>query len=381
MALLFLEGARCFQGVFVEQATAKPTILVVDDTPDNITLLCSLLGEQYRNKVATNGVKALKIARTEPRPDLILLDIMMPEMDGYEVCRQLKADPATRHIPIIFLTAKTQEGDETKGFELGAVDYITKPIAPPILMARVHTHLALQDARKFLERQNVVLEEQVEQRTRQLATLQDAIIIAMASLAETRDNDTGHHIRRTQHYVRELAIRLRDHPKFADEIDDKFISTLYKTAPLHDIGKVGVPDRILLKPGRLTPEEFEEMKRHTVYGRDAIIAAEKSMDAPESFLLTARDIAYYHHEKWDGSGYPLGLSGGAIPLSARLMAIADVYDALITKRIYKDAMPHEEAAKVIEAGKGTHFDPDVVDAFSNLKATFAAIAEQFSEDE
>lgn len=364
----------------MEQAIEKQTILVVDDTPDNITLLCSLLGEQYRNKVATSGVKALKIARSEPRPDLILLDIMMPEMDGYEVCRQLKADPATEHIPIIFLTAKTQEGDETKGFELGAVDYITKPIVPPILMARVHTHLALQDARKFLEQQNVILEEQVEQRTRQLAALQDAIIIAMASLAETRDNDTGHHIRRTQHYVRELAVCLKKHEKYAEDIDEKFIATLYKTAPLHDIGKVGVPDRILLKPGRLTPEEFEEMKRHTIYGRDAIIAAEKSMEAPESFLLTARDIAYAHHEKWDGSGYPQGLAGETIPLSARLMAIADVYDALITKRIYKDAMPHLEAVKVIEAGKGTHFDPEVVEAFIEVNDKFAAIAEQFAEE-
>lgn len=365
----------------MEQTTAdKPTILVVDDTPDNITLLCSLLGEQYRNKVATNGVKALKIARADPKPDLILLDIMMPDMDGYEVCRQLKADSETEHIPIIFLTAKTQEGDETKGFELGAVDYITKPITPPILMARVHTHLALQDARKFLERQNEILEEQIMQRTRQLAALQDAIIIAMASLAETRDNDTGHHIRRTQHYVRELALCLREQPKFSRRIDDKFVSTIYKTAPLHDIGKVGVPDRILLKPGRLTPEEFEEMKKHTTYGRDAIIAAEKSMDAPEDFLLTARDIAYCHHEKWDGTGYPQGLSSEDIPLSARLMAIADVYDALITKRIYKDAMPHEEAVKVIEAGRSTHFDPDVADAFSAINGSFADIALRFGED-
>ena len=363
------------------QSMDKPTILVVDDTPDNITLLCSLLGDQYRNKVATNGVKALKIARAEPHPDLILLDIMMPEMDGYEVCRLLKEDPATEHIPVIFLTAKTQEGDETKGFELGAVDYITKPIVPPILMARVHTHLALQDARKFLEQQNEILEEQVEARTRQLAALQDAIIIAMASLAETRDNDTGHHIRRTQHYVRELAICLQKKPKFQTELSDEVIETLYKTAPLHDIGKVGVPDRILLKPGRLTPDEFEEMKRHTEYGRDAIIAAEKSMEAPESFLLTARDIAYSHHEKWDGSGYPQGLAGEDIPLPARLMAIADVYDALITKRIYKDAMPHEEAVKIIESGVGAHFDPDVIAAFTEIKDKFAAIAEQFSEDE
>lgn len=361
------------------RAENKPTILVVDDTPDNITVLCSLLGDQYRNKVATSGEKALRIARSDPKPDLILLDIMMPEMDGYEVCRQLKADSGTRHIPIIFLTAKTQEGDETKGFELGAVDYITKPITPSILMARVHTHLALLHAREFLERQNENLEEQVEQRTRQMTSLQDAIIIAMASLAETRDNDTGHHIRRTQHYVRELAICLRSLPTFAEQIDDRFISTIYKTAPLHDIGKVGVPDRILLKPGRLTVAEFEEMKKHTVYGRDAIIAAEKSMEDPENFLLTARDIAYCHHEKWDGTGYPQGLAGERIPLSARLMAIADVYDALISKRIYKEAMPHADAVAVIESGRGTHFDPDVVDAFSATKDRFAAVAMEFFE--
>lgn len=354
---------------------------MVDDTPDNITLLCSLLGGEYRNKVATNGNKALSIARAEPHPDLILLDIMMPEIDGYEVCRQLKEDPATRDIPIIFLTAKTQEGDETKGFELGAVDYITKPIVPPILMARVHTHLALKEARTYLEKQNEILEEQVEERTRRLAALQDAIIIAMASLAETRDNDTGHHIRRTQHYVRELALCLRKNPKYTEELDDAFIATLYKTAPLHDIGKVGVPDRILLKPGRLTPEEFDEMKRHTVYGRDAIIAAEKTMEEPENFLITARDIAYCHHEKWDGTGYPRGLAGDTIPLSARLMAIADVYDALITKRVYKDAMHHDKASGIIEEGKGTHFDPDVVDAFLEMRSRFAEIAEEFGDEE
>lgn len=364
----------------MEQSKEKATILVVDDTPDNITLLCSLLGEQYRNKVATNGEKALKIARSDPKPDLILLDIMMPEIDGYEVCRQLKADPATEHIPVIFLTAKSQEGDETKGFELGAVDYITKPIVPPILMARVQTHLALQDARKFLEKQNEVLEIQVEERTRQLASLQDAIIISMASLAETRDNETGHHIRRTQHYVRELAVHLQDHPKFEGEIDDAFIATVYKTAPLHDIGKVGVPDAILLKPGRLSPDEFEIMKMHTVYGRDAIIAAEKTMEEPENFLLTARDIAYCHHEKWDGNGYPRGLKGEEIPLSARLMAIADVYDALISKRIYKEAMPHAEAVGIIAKGRGKHFDPDVADAFLAIQDKFAAIAEHFAEE-
>lgn len=360
--------------------TKKPTILVVDDTPDNITLLCSLLGDQYRNKVATNGVKALQIAESEPQPDLILLDIMMPQMDGYEVCGRLKANPKTQHIPVIFLTAKSQEGDETKGFELGAVDYITKPIVPPILMARVQTHLALEDARKYLARQNEHLEEEVEHRTRQLAALQDAIITAMASMAETRDNETGHHIRRTQHYIKELAKSLSRNPEYTGVLTDKFVDILYKSAPLHDIGKVGVPDRILLKPGPLTAEEFEEMKKHTLYGRDTIIAAEKNLDEPANFLLVARDIAYSHHEKWNGTGYPQGLSGTEIPLSARLMALVDVYDALTTKRIYKDAIPHPEAAKIILDGKGSHFDPDVIDAFLEVQDQFASIAEKFSEE-
>lgn len=364
----------------MEQTAVKPTILIVDDTPDNITLLTSLLGDQYKNKVATNGVKALKIAMTNPPPDLILLDIMMPEMDGYEVCRQLKLDHVTKDIPVIFLTAKTQEGDETKGFELGAVDYITKPIVPPILMARVHAHLALQAARKSLEQQNEILEEQVDHRTRQLANLQDSIIIAMASLAETRDNETGHHIRRTQHYVKELAMCLRRRENYAEALTDKYIELSYKSAPLHDIGKVGVPDRILLKPGPLTPDEFEEMKKHTTYGRDTILEAEKSMAEPQSFLELAREIAYSHHEKWDGTGYPQGLKGTDIPLCARLMALADVYDALISKRVYKAPMPHEEAVAIIMKGRGQHFDPEVLDAFLEVQDKFAAIAAQFGDE-
>lgn len=363
------------------EAVRKPTILVVDDTPDNITLLCSLLGNEYRNKVATNGIKAIKIAESEPHPDLILLDIMMPEMDGYEVCQTLKANPATKDIPIIFLTAKTQEGDETRGFELGAVDYITKPISPAVLLARVHTHLALQEARNELALQNEDLELQVEARTRQLAALQDAIITAMAALAEARDNDTGHHISRTQHYMKELAQELYDNSAYRIELTPKLIDYIFKSAPLHDIGKVGVPDRILLKPGKLTFEEFEEMKKHTIYGRDAIIAAEQNLDAPEKFLEVAREIAYSHHEKWDGSGYPQGLKGAVTPLSARLMALCDVYDALTTKRVYKDAIPHEEACGIILEGRGAHFDPVVVDAFLRIKQRFQDIAIRFCETE
>ena len=363
------------------QATEKQTILVVDDTPDNITLLCGLLGDHYKNKVATNGQKALQIAFADPHPDLILLDIMMPGMDGYEVCRQLQANPSTSAIPIIFLTAKSQDEDETKGFELGAVDYITKPITPAILMARVHTHLTLKQARSFLQKQNDILESQVKKRTLQLEALQDALIISMASLAETRDNETGHHIRRTQHYILELAKHLAQKPKFALDLPPKKIELIYKTAPLHDIGKVGVPDRILLKPGRLDPEEFDEMKRHTVYGREALDAAAKTLGTEETFLTTAREIAYYHHEKWDGSGYPVGISGENIPLSARLMAIVDVYDALISRRPYKEPMTHEQAYKIIFDGKGTHFDPDAVEAFGEIQEAIAEIARKFTDME
>ena len=367
--------------VFVEQTTGKPTILVVDDTPDNITLLCGLLGDQYKNKVATNGQKALQIAFADPHPDLILLDIMMPGMDGYEVCRQLQSNPATSTIPVIFLTAKSQDEDETRGFELGAVDYITKPITPAILMARVQTHLALKQARSFLQEQNDILEDQVRKRTKELEALQDALIISMASLAETRDNETGHHIRRTQYYIHELAKHLAQHPKFAPDLSQKNVELIYKTAPLHDIGKVGVPDRILLKPGRLTPEEFEEMKRHTIYGRDTLDAAEKTLGTQENFLKTARDIAYYHHEKWDGTGYPEGISGDSIPSCARLMAIVDVYDALISRRPYKEPMSHEKAYQIITEGAGTHFDPDVVEAFVEIEGTVKEIAHKYADVE
>ena len=359
--------------------TDKQTILVVDDTPDNITLLCGLLGDQYKNKVATNGQKALQIAFADPHPDLILLDIMMPGMDGYEVCRQLQANPSTATIPVIFLTAKSQDEDETKGFELGAVDYITKPITPAILMARVQTHLALKQARSFLQEQNDILESQVKKRTLQLEGLQDALIISMASLAETRDNETGHHIRRTQYYIHALAKHLASHPKFAETLTPKLIELIYKTAPLHDIGKVGVPDRILLKPGRLNPEEFAEMKRHTLYGRDALDAAAKTLGTEETFLNTAREIAYYHHEKWDGSGYPEGIAKEQIPIAARLMAIVDVYDALISRRPYKEPMTHEQAYSIIREGKGTHFDPDVVDAFEEIQEAVAEIAVKFAD--
>ncbi len=361
------------------QTDDRAVVLIVDDTADNITLLTSLLGDRYKNKVATNGPKALQIAFKDP-PDLILLDIMMPGMDGYSVCKELKTNPVTKDVPVIFLTAKAQEDDETHGFELGAVDYITKPISPPILMARVATHLDLQKARKTLAKHNEELEAEVEARTRQLAGLQDSLITAMASMSETRDNETGLHIRRTQLYLHALAEHLRENAKFSDYLTERNITMIYKSAPLHDIGKVGVPDRILLKPGRLDADEFEEMKKHTLYGRDTIIAAEKELETPEPFLEIARDIAYMHHEKWDGSGYPTGAKGEDIPIAARMMALADVYDALISKRVYKPAMSHDQAKSIIMEGRGTHFDPDIVDTFLRIADLFDSIAKAYGDE-
>jgi len=360
---------------------AKQVILIVDDTPDNISLLSGLLKDQYKIKIATNGLKALQIASSLPGPDLILLDVMMPEMDGYETCRRLKADIATSDIPIIFLTAKSQVQDEEMGLRLGAVDYISKPISPPIVLARVATQLNLVRARHLLQDQNKHLESLVQDRTRKLAKMQDAIIMAMASLAETRDNETGNHIRRTQNYVAALARKLKGHVRFSNELTEENIDLLFKSAPLHDIGKVGIPDNILLKPDKLTSEEFEVMKLHTVYGRETIISVEKYLGESNEFLRFAREITYSHQEKWDGSGYPENLAGDAIPLSARLMAVADVYDALISRRVYKPAFSHEEAIGIMRKGHGTHFDPDILDAFLEITEEFRQIANQFKESD
>ncbi|MBP6483932.1 MAG: two-component system response regulator [Rhodoferax sp.] len=359
----------------------KPTILVVDDTPDNLALMRELLKDDYQVKLANGGERALALAAQTPHPDLILLDIMMPGMDGYEVCQQLKARASTQNIPVVFLTAKTAVEDERKGLEIGAVDYITKPVSPPIVLARVKIHLALKAHADFLSDKSDFLEAEVTKRTREVVAIQDVTILAMASLAETRDSDTGNHIRRTQFYVKALAQHLSGNPKFSAQLTDSFIQRLFKSAPLHDIGKVGIPDRILLKPGRFEPKEFEIMKTHTTLGRDAIEHAEKQLGMSVDFLSMAKEIALSHQEKWDGTGYPQGLAGEAIPLSARLMAVADVYDALISRRVYKESMPHEKAAAIMQAGRGIHFDPDIADAFVALQDEFQKIAARFADSD
>jgi putative two-component system response regulator len=360
--------------------TELPLILIVDDSPANISIINEVARPYWRTRIATTGKKALELAIMDPKPDLVLLDIVLPDMDGYDICQTLKANPDTHDIPIVFLTAKTQEQDEALGFALGAVDYIAKPFSPPIVEARIRNHLMLQEARAMLKNQNAVLEQKVAERTQELAQVRDATILAMASLAETRDNETGNHIRRTQNFIRLLAEKLQSHPRFRAQLSDADVDLLYKSAPLHDIGKVGIPDAILLKPGQLTPDEFNVMKRHTLIGRDAILAAESKLDKANSFLALARDIALSHHEKWDGNGYPMGLKGEEIPLSARLMALADVYDALISKRAYKAAFSHEKSMSIIAEGKGKHFDPDAADAFLSMDDEIRAVAKTFSDE-
>ena len=363
-----------------QRELALPTVLVVDDTPDNLVLMAELLKGRYRVKVAPNGERALKIAQTEPAPDLVLLDIMMPGMDGYEVCRQLKAREATQGIPVIFLTARSDMEDERFGLALGAVDYITKPVSPPIVLARVQTHLALKATTDFLRDKSAYLEREVALRTLEVQAIQDVTIMAMASLAETRDDETGNHIRRTQLYVKALAERLRAHPRFESVLNERMIELLYKSVPLHDIGKIGIPDRILLKPGPLEPEEFELMKEHAALGRKAIEGAERRLGMRVRFLSVAKDIAYSHHERWDGTGYPENLAGDAIPVAARLMALADVYDALIHPRVYRPAvLTHEQACTTLVKGRGSQFDPDIVDAFIDIAEDFRRIARNYPD--
>jgi putative two-component system response regulator len=357
------------------------TILAVDDSPENLAVLSELLQPDYRVLAATSGDRALCIASGEAVPDLILLDVMMPGMDGYQVFERLRDDPATLHIPVIFITAMHGVEAELRGLELGAVDYITKPIVPAVVQARVRNQLDLKRARDWLTDQNSYLEAEVDRRMAENDLIQMVGIRALAHLAEIRDPETGNHILRTQAYVRELAQRLRLHPRFRATLTERYIDLLTRSAPLHDIGKVGIPDAILRKPGPLSVEEWAVMKTHARLGAEAIEQAERDAERPVEFLGLAREIARWHHEKWDGSGYPDGLAGEAIPVSARLMALADVFDALISARVYKPALPVAEARAILVAGRGMQFDPDVVDAFDSGFAAFTAIASQYRDPE
>ncbi len=359
----------------------QPLVLVVDDTPENLELMSELLLPTYRVKVASSGLKALRIAISSPPPDLILLDIMMPLMDGYEVCRRLKADAQTRDIPVIFLTAKTELADEQHGFNLGAVDYITKPISPPLVLARVKAQLQLKASADFLRDKSEYLELEVRRRTRDIEKLQDVTIEAMASLARMRENPGGGHFARIEPYMVELASALaRQQPALADELTPTRISRLGKSALLHGIGRLTLPDRILHSLVPLEPADIEVLHRHAVAGYHALQAAEDKLGSTESFLSDAKHILHSQYEHWDGSGYPQGLRGEQIPLPARLMAVVGRYEELTAHHPYRQTSSHAEAVERISAASGTEFDPMIVLAFLGAADEFCSLALGLADD-
>jgi putative two-component system response regulator len=340
-------------------------IMIVDDQAANLQVLSEILKRDgYKIRPVPNGKLALSAAEHDP-PDLILLDIMMPEMDGYEVCKRLKAHASLNHIPVIFISALDDTGDKIKGFHVGGVDYITKPFRAEEVLARVGTHLCL-------ERYTHHLEELVQEKVREIYSSQMATLLAVSKLAESRDDVTGQHIERTREFCRIMAQELHNIPRFANVITETFINTIFHASPMHDIGKVGIADHILLKPGKLTIDEFEIMKKHVLIGATTLQTV-LSQYPQNVFIGMGIDLARSHHERWDGNGYPDQLVGNAIPLSARIMAVADVYDALRCKRPYKDAYTHEKTRDIIIEGAGSHFDPDVVTAFIACESSFADI--------
>ncbi len=371
--------------------TSTSTLLIVDDQPENLAVLSDLLEPHYAVRAATSGERALQLAAHAPPPDLILLDVMMPGMDGYAVLTALRRDPATQDIPVIFITALDAALDEEYGLKLGAADYITKPIRPAIVLARVLTQLENKQARDLLKNRNDWLAAEVDRRMHDNELIQDASLHALAVLAETRDTDTGNHIQRTQSYVALLVESLGREADCAAQLAGDLARSIVRAAPLHDIGKVGIPDHILRKPGKLTTEEYRVIQAHSHIGGDAIEVAMRRVKEADhsplagdtaalSFLVVAAQIARWHHERWDGAGYPDRLAGEAIPLPARIMAVADVYDALVTPRVYKSAMPHAQAVELIRAERGKQFDPRLVDLFVSRHDRFAAIASRFGDD-
>jgi putative two-component system response regulator len=346
--------------------------MVVDDTPENLVLLARILQpEGYKVMTLPNGRMAIDAVRQKP-PDLILLDIMMPGMDGYEVCSALKADPRTESIPILFISALAEPLDKVKAFSQGGVDYITKPFNLMEVKARVGAHLKLRFLQQDLEDYNNLLEQKVADQVRKISQGHVALITAMTKLAETRDDETGKHIERTQSLCRLLAGRIAAMPEFRKRLSESFVEDMYNASPLHDIGKVAIKDSILLKPGKLTDEEFEIMKTHTTIGKEYLSTA--LAKSPENkFLAVGAEIAGHHHEKWDGSGYPQGQKGEDIPISARIMTLVDVYDALRSKRVYKEAFSHEDSVRIITEGRGSHFDPVMVDVFLDLEEDFRLV--------
>ncbi|SDH99331.1 HD domain-containing phosphohydrolase [Propionivibrio dicarboxylicus] len=334
------------------------TILVVDDVPENIATLVAILGDDYRVTFATNGADALRAAQAQPQPSLILLDVMMPDMDGYDVCRRLKADLRTLNIPVIFLTAQDDVRNEEVGLRLGAVDYLHKPCHPAIVLQRVRIHLALHN-------QNLALETRVQERTRELEETRVEIIRRLGRAGEYRDNETGMHVIRMSLYCNRLALAAKVPKAQAD--------LLQLAAPMHDIGKIGIPDNILLKPGKLTDEERRVMQRHAEIGAEIIGVHDGDL------LILARNIALTHHERWDGMGYPQGLAGEAIPFEGRIAAICDVYDALTSARPYKKAWSFDAAINHIVLESGKAFDPALVTLFVTMISECTEIRQRYCD--
>lgn len=342
-----------------EAEAAPPSILVVDDVPENLMILDGILRPRYRVRAARDGHRALEMALGEDPPDLILLDVMMPELDGFEVCRRLKADPRSRRIPVIFVTALGEVEDEAHGFEMGGVDYISKPVSPPIVKARVATHLALYD-------RNRELEDRVRTRTAELRDTRLEIIRRLGRAAEFKDNQTGLHVIRMSHYARLIGA--------AAGMPDDEVEVLLNAAPMHDVGKIGIPDRVLQKPGPLDEGEWKLMRRHPEMGADIIGFHDSDV------LSMARVIALTHHERWDGSGYPLGLIGRDIPFIGRVVAVADVFDALTTHRPYKRAWSVDEAVAYLDDQAGREFDPDLVRAFQQALPSVLDLRNRYADE-
>ena len=359
----------------------KPSVLLLAEPPADRSPLAQALQPLCTLKAIAPSALDIPRLANEALPDLILLDGDLPGTDSHGLCLRLTQGSVTQRIPVIMLSRQLATADELRGFESGAIDYIALSAPLAIQVARVKAQLARQAGGTVLSHVNQLLEQDILRRSQQVRATQDVAIVALTAMAETRDTETGNHIRRTQHYVRALSRQLQQHPRFAAFLTDSNIDMLFRSAPLHDIGKVGIPDRILLKPGRFDADEMAIMKTHTTLGRDMIEHAEQLIGAKVDFLTMAKEIAYAHQEKWDGSGYPLGLCGDAIPISARLMALADVYDAIISRRVYKEGMPHATAVNIIVQGRGQHFDPDIVDAFMDLLDEFQDIAQRFADSD
>lgn len=346
-------------------------ILIVDDTVANLTLLSQMLKNcGYRTRPVPNGRLALQAANGD-KPDLVLLDITMPDMDGYEVCTRLKQDPKLKDIPVLFISALTQTSEKLKAFELGGVDFITKPFQFEEVKARVETHLKLYRLQQSLE-------DRVKEQVNEITELQMGLIFGLAKLAEARDNDTGKHLERIQILCKIFADELNQLPKYALIIDEAYCERIFHASPLHDIGKVGIADQILLKPGKLTAEEFEIMKTHAAIGANTLLEVQQRYPHNE-FIEMGIMIARSHHEKWNGMGYPDQLKGEDIPLCARIMAIVDVYDAVRSKRVYKPPVSHQETCDILYQDSGKHFDPDLINVFSKLEAGFNEVWSSLQE--